>query len=222
MPLKRDMIDMSDPRVTLIGHPAPAWMVNYADLMTELVCFFLIMYALSASLSKPIQEAKKEVEETMKNEEVAGDVKITKDGLVISLQEQGYNVFFESGSADLTDQMKGILDQLAPTFQKLGEKKHDMIVQGHTDDVPIRTARFASNWELSSARATNVVQYLLKKHNYPPAHIAATGYGSNKSLARSADEDLTGWRARNRRVVFVVKNPEPSASAADKKEEPKS
>ena len=52
------MIDESDPRVTLIGHPAPAWMVNYADLMTELVCFYLILYALSASLSKPIQEAK--------------------------------------------------------------------------------------------------------------------------------------------------------------------
>src|SRR4029077_16935559 len=105
MPLKmKNMIDESDPRVAQVGHPAPPWMVNYADLMTELVCFFLIMYAMSASLSKPIQEAKKEVEETMKKDEVAGDVKITKDGLVISLQEQGYNVFFESGSAELTDQ----------------------------------------------------------------------------------------------------------------------
>jgi chemotaxis protein MotB len=218
MPLKsRDMIDMSDPRVTLIGHPAPAWMVNYADLMTELVCFFLIMYALSSSLSKPIQEAKKEVEETMKTEEVAGDVKITKDGLVISLQEQGYNVFFESGSAELTDQMKGILDKLAPTFQKLGEKKHEMIVEGHTDDVPIRTERFASNWELSSARATNVVRYLIATNSYPAGCIAATGYGANKNLPRTADEDMTGWRARNRRVVFVVKNPEKAEPSGEKK-----
>jgi chemotaxis protein MotB len=226
MPLKsKDMIDASDPRVTLIGHPAPPWMVNYADLMTELVCFFLIMYALSSSLSKPIQEAKQQVEETMKQQEVAGDVKITKDGLVISLQEQGYNVFFESGSAELTDQMKGILDQLAPTFQKLGEKNHDMIVEGHTDDVPISTPRFSSNWELSSARATNVVQYLVNKHHYPAAHIAATGYGSNRSLARNTDEDLTGWRARNRRVVFVVKNPdkeEATAPVSDKKDDKKS
>lgn len=214
MPLKsRDMIDMSDPRVTLIGHPAPAWMVNYADLMTELVCFFLIMYALSASLSKPIQEAKKAVEETMKQEEMAGDVKITKDGLVISLQEQGSNVFFQSGSAELTDQMKQVLDQLAPTFQKLGEKKHDIMVEGHTDDVPISTSRFGSNWELSSARATNVVQYFVNKHKFPPSHIAATGYGSNKNLPRAPDEDLAGWRSKNRRVVFVVKNPEKAASA---------
>jgi len=213
VPLKREMIDASDPRVTLIGHPAPAWMVNYADLMTELVCFFLIMYALSSSLSKPIQEAKTEVEETMKQSDVAGDVKITKDGLVISLQEQGYNVFFESGSAELAPQMKEILDQLAPTFQKLGAKNHEMIVEGHTDDVPIRTARFGSNWDLSSARATNVVQYLVNKHGYPAAHIGASGYGSNRNLERNGEEDLTGWRARNRRVVFVVKNPDKPASA---------
>ncbi len=205
---QKGMIDESDPRVTLIGHPAPAWMVNYADLMTELVCFYLILYALSAALSKPVQEAKKEVEETMKQEEVAGEVKITKDGLVISLQEQGYNVFFESGSSEMTEQMKKILDQLAPSFQKLAEKKHDMIVEGHTDDVPIRTARFESNWELSTARATTVVQYLIKHHNYPPQHIAAIGYGENKGLARGPDEDLAAYRSKNRRVVFLVKNPE--------------
>ena len=226
MPLKsKDMIDASDPRVAQIGHPAPPWMVNYADLMTELVCFYLIMYAMSASLSKPIQEAKKEVEETMKKDEVAGDVKITKDGLVISLQEQGYNVFFESGSAELTDQMKGILDQLAPTFDKLGKRNHDIIVEGHTDDVPIKTPKFASNWELSSARALNVVQYLVNKHHYPAAHIAATGYGDNLNLARTTDEDLTGWRARNRRVVFVVKNPDKDVGPApvdDKKDQAKS
>lgn len=209
------MIEESDPRVTLIGHPAPAWMVNYADLMTELVCFYLILYALSAALSKPVQEAKKQVEETMKQEDVAGEVKITKDGLVISLQEQGYNVFFESGSSEMTDQMKKILDGLAPTFQKLAEKRHDMIVEGHTDDVPIRTAKFGSNWELSTARATTVVQYLIKAHGYPPQHIAAIGYGENKSLPRGEDEDLAAWRSKNRRVVFLVKNPEKTETSAE-------
>lgn len=208
MALKRDMIDTSDPRVTLIGHPAPAWMVNYADLMTEMVCFYLILYALSASLSKPMQEAKKEVEETVKQEDVAADVKMTKDGLVISLQEQGFHVFFQRGSADMTDEMKGILDGLAPTFQKLGKRRHDIIVEGHTDAIPIHNAKFNSNWELSTARATSVVQYLLQKHNYPPKHIAAIGYGENKNLPRGADEDLESWYSKNRRVVFLVKNPE--------------
>lgn len=224
MPLKsKDMIDSSDPRVTLIGHPAPAWMVNYADLMTELVCFYLILYALSAALSKPMQEAQKEIKETMEAEEVAADVKMTKDGLVVSLQEQGYNVFFESGSGEMTDQMKEILDKLAPTFQKLGEKRHDIIVEGHTDDIPIKTARFSSNWDLSSARATSVVQYLINKQGYPPDRIAAVGYGEFRSLPKAEDEDLAAWRSRNRRVVFVVKNPDSTdaATAKDAKSESK-
>src|SRR5687767_8072886 len=100
MPLKeRDMISASDPRVCLIGHPAPAWMVNYADLMTELVCFFIVLYALSASLNKEVQQAKKDVEETMKQEQIAGKVEINKEGMIITLQESGEHVFFESGSA---------------------------------------------------------------------------------------------------------------------------
>jgi len=218
----KNMIDMNDPRVAQIGHPAPPWMVNYADLMTELVCFYLILYALSAALSKPMQEAKKQVEETMKQEEVAGDVKMTKDGLVISLQEQGYFVFFKSGSAELSDQMVKILTELAPTFINLAKKNHDIIVEGHTDDVPIRSSLFASNWELSTARATNVVQFLIKQHGYPPQHIAAIGYGENKSLPRSQEEDTDAWRAKNRRVVFIVKNPEgPAVAPAESSSKPK-
>jgi chemotaxis protein MotB len=224
MPLKppKGFIDETDSRVAQVGHPAPPWMVNYADLMTELVCFYLILYALSAALSKPMQEAKKEVEETMKQQEVAGDVKMTKDGLVISLQEQGYFVFFKSGSSEISDQMRGVLDQLAPTFAKLAAKNHDIIVEGHTDDVPIRSPQFASNWELSTARATSVVQYLIHNHNYPPTHIAAIGYGENKSLPRAPDEDLDAWRSKNRRVVFIVKNPEPVSSDAGSAEDKKS
>lgn len=209
MPLKppKGMIDETDPRVAQFGHPAPAWMVNYADLMTELVCFYLLMFALSAALSKPMQEAREEVKETMAQQEVAGDVELTKEGLVITLQEAGYHVFFKSGSADLSPQIRKILDELAPTLKKLTDKRHDILVEGHTDDVPIRTARFASNWELSTARATRVVQHLLTNHGLAPQHLAAVGYGANRNLPRKTEEDLNAWRARNRRVVFIIKNP---------------
>ena len=61
MPLKsKNMIDENDVRVARFGHPAPPWMVNYADLMTEMVCFFLILYSMTAALSKPMQAASKE------------------------------------------------------------------------------------------------------------------------------------------------------------------
>src|ERR1700761_452458 len=106
MPMKeKGMISTSDPRVCMIGHPAPAWMVNYADLMTELVCFFIVLYALSASLNKNVQQAKKDVEEKMKEDKVATEVKVDKDGMSITIEEKGENVFFESGSAELSPRM---------------------------------------------------------------------------------------------------------------------
>jgi chemotaxis protein MotB len=147
----KGMISTSDPRVCMIGHPAPAWMVNYADLMTELVCFFIVLYALSAALNKDVQEAKKEVEEAMKQEQVSSEVKVTKDGMTITIQEKGENVFFESGSADLSPRMDEILAALSPSLKKLADEGHDIIVEGHTDNIPIRNARFPSNWELSTA-----------------------------------------------------------------------
>src|SRR5450631_437846 len=106
---QKNMISTSDPRVCMIGHPAPAWLVNYADLMTELVCFFIVLYALSASLNKDVQKAKKDVEEAMKKDQVAGEVKIDKDGMKITLEEKGENVFFESGSSELSPRMDEIL-----------------------------------------------------------------------------------------------------------------
>jgi chemotaxis protein MotB len=209
------MIDANDPRVAQIGHPAPPWMVNYADLMTEIVVLYLIMYSVAASMSKPIQEARQAVEEQIKKDELPAEVKVTRDGLIISLLEQGQYVFFETGSADLTDDMRGMLDKLAPTFAKLGAKNHDLLVEGHTDDVPIRSSRYASNWELSSARALSVVQYLVNQHGYPAKHIAPIGYGDNRNLPRAPEEDLVAWRSKNRRVVFVVKNNDVTMSSTD-------
>src|ERR1035438_4300538 len=128
----KGMISMTDPRVTLVGHPAPAWMVNYADLMTELVCFFIVLYALSASLNKNVQQAKKDVEEKMKEDKVATEVKVSKDGMSITIEEKGENVFFESGSAELSPRMVEILGKLTPILKKLSKDGHDIIVEGHT------------------------------------------------------------------------------------------
>src|SRR5437773_7762271 len=114
MPLRapKGFIDETDPKVCQIGHPAPAWLVNYADLMTELVCFFVILYAMSAALNKDVQKAKKDVEETMKQEQVQGQVKVDKEGMKITLEEKGEDVFFESGSADLSPRMREILSKI--------------------------------------------------------------------------------------------------------------
>ena len=217
MPLKeKDLISMSDPRVCQIGHPAPPWLVNYADLMTELVCFFVVLYALSAALNKEIMKAKIELQRTMEQEQVAGEVKVTKDGMQITLQEQGENVFFESGSAELSGRMEEILSKITPTLNKLARGGHDIVVEGHTDDVPIHNTRFSSNWELSTARATRVVQHLIQAQGLPAKNMAAIGYGEYHPLvANDSDEH----RSANRRVVFFVKNKPPKFDAAKKKKE---
>lgn len=196
----KNMIPEDDPRVAPIGHPAPPWMVNYADLMTEMVCFFIILYALSAALNKNVQNAAQQIKEMMEKGEMSGQVEINKEGLKITLEEQGNLPFFESGKATLTEEMTGNIDKIVPTLKKLSQD-YEIIVEGHTDNVPIFTQQFASNWELSTARATSVVKYLIDK-GISPKKISAIGYGEFRPVVPN---DTPQNRQKNRRVVFFVK-----------------
>lgn len=196
----KGMIPEDDPRVAPIGHPAPPWMVNYADLMTEMVCFFVILYALSAALNKNVQNAAQQIKEMMKEGKMAGQVEVNKEGLRITLEEQGNVPFFESGKAELTPEMVDKINKLFPILKNLSEK-NEIVVEGHTDNVPIATKQFASNWELSSARATNVVKYLLSM-GMDPRKISAVGYGEYRPIVPN---DTPENRRKNRRVVFFVK-----------------
>lgn len=194
-----------DPKVCLVGHPAPPWMSSYADLMTELVCFFVILYALSAALNKNVQKAASDVKDMIDKKEVAGSVKIDKDGLKITIEEQGKASFFSSGSAETTPEIDGVILKLAPTLRKLAQD-HDILVEGHTDSQRLAgeiTKYYDSNWELSGARATSVARLLVEKYGLPPNHIGAVGYGEYRPIATN---DTPEGRAMNRRVVFFVKN----------------
>ena len=205
MPLRppKGFIDETDPKVAQIGHPAPAWLINYADLMTELVCFFIILYALSAALNKNVQNAAQQVQEMMKKGEMHGNVQINKEGLQITLDEQGSAAFFKSGSADTTPEINAILSKLAPILRNLA-KDHDIVVEGYTDDQRISNQYFDSNWELSTARATSALRVLTDKYDLPPQRMAAMGYGQYRPVAPN-DSEVN--RAKNRRIVIWVKNP---------------
>src|SRR5688572_13858799 len=124
----KGFIEESDPRVCLVGHPAPPWMSSYADLMTELVCFFVILYALSAALNKNVQAAAQQVQELIDKKEMAGSVKVDKDGLKITLEEQGKASFFSSGSSETTAEIDSVIQKLAPTLRKLAQD-HDVVVE---------------------------------------------------------------------------------------------
>jgi chemotaxis protein MotB len=204
MPLRapKGFIEENDPKVCQVGHPAPPWMASYADLMTELVCFFVILYALSAALNKNVQNAAAQVKDMMDKGEMKGSVKIDKDGLKIALEEQGRAGFFTSGQAETTAEIDDVLSKLSPTLKKLAER-HDIIVEGHTDNQAISNEFFDSNWELSTARATSVARLLIDKYGLPPNRLGAIGYGEFRPLGSN---DTPEGRSKNRRVVFLVKN----------------
>jgi chemotaxis protein MotB len=198
----KGFIDESDPKVAKVGHPAPAWVVCYADLMTELVCFFVILYALSAALNKNVQNAAAQVKEMMDKGQMKGEVKIDKEGLKISIEEQEGASFFGSGAAEPTPEIDGKLALLTPALAKLAVD-HEILVEGHTDGQGIHNDYFDSNWELSTARATSVARLLIEKYRMPAENIGAVGYGGNRPIASN---DTPEGRAKNRRVVIFVKS----------------
>jgi flagellar motor protein MotB len=214
MPLRapKGFIDESDPKVAKVGHPAPPWMSSYADLMTELVCFFVILYALSAALNKNVQQAKEEVDKMMKEGKMSGETVIDKDGLKITLEEKGGSSFFESGAAETTPTIDKQVALLVPSLRKLGAE-HEILVEGHTDDQKIHNIYFDSNWELSTARATSVTRLLIEKYGVPSGHIGAVGYGDTRPLVPNTSPEN---RSKNRRVVFFIKSgsiPKPAPGA---------
>jgi chemotaxis protein MotB len=122
-------------------------------------------------------------------------IQMGKDGLVISLREAG---FFDSGSAT---PKPGTLPTLRTIAGSLARTPYDVRIEGHTDNIPIHTAQFDSNWELSTARATSIARLLLEDQLIPPERLSAAGYAEFHPVASN---DTAEGRAANRRVDLVV------------------
>lgn len=120
---------------------------------------------------------------------------IEERGLVVSIQD---TLLFASGSADITPDAKNILKKISTV---LTASSNYIKVEGHTDNLPINTARFPSNWELSVLRATNVVQILINDGGIDSERLSATGYGEYRPIA---DNNLVDGRSANRRVDLVI------------------
>jgi chemotaxis protein MotB len=129
----------------------------------------------------------------IKNHEV--DTRVTPEGFVISLKELG---FFRSGQAAL---MPGASEKIARIAKVLASHGLELRVEGHSDDQPIHNAQFASNWELSTARAMAVMLMILKDSSYDPGKISVSGYGEFRPIADNATAE---GRSMNRRVDLVV------------------
>lgn len=231
------------------------WLLTYSDLITLLMVFFVVLYAMSnvdaqkfraiaESLNKALgggRPAAMEINEKPGGPQIMGEStpsyssdtpddksmqnfkleqtsieeikqKLDKyaaenniqSKLVSSIEERGLVVsitdtlLFDSGSAVITVKAHEILGKISKV---LLDMPNYIKVEGHTDNVPINTQQFLSNWELSVLRATNVLQILAGEGHISPDRLSATGYGEYRPIASNIDE---AGRARNRRVDLVI------------------
>jgi chemotaxis protein MotB len=138
-----------------------------------------------------------ELQEALQHEIAAHTVALHRESedLVISLREFG---FFDSGSATLRSSALPALDRIASI---LAIRNCRIRIEGHTDNVPIHTAQWASNWELSTARSTELVRLLIVRYRFSPVRLSAAGYAEHHPIASN---NTTQGRAQNRRVDIVI------------------
>jgi len=123
------------------------------------------------------------------------NVEITKRGLVVSVKEAG---FFDSGSAAVKPASYAILSKIA---ESLLPYNNPISFEGHTDNIPMRSPQFPSNWELSTGRATSLAHFFIDRHGFAPQKVSVTGYGEYRPIAENSSDE---GRKQNRRVDIVL------------------
>ncbi|WP_258359717.1 OmpA family protein [Moorella sulfitireducens] len=123
------------------------------------------------------------------------EVRYEEQGIALDIKER---ILFDSGKADLKPEAVRLLDKLAELLVRL---PNEVRVEGYTDNRPIRTIQFPSNWELSTARAARVVRYFIEEHHLQPERFVAIGYGEYRPLYPN---DTPEHMAENRRVVLLL------------------
>ena len=147
---------------------------------------------------RKIQRQIQELQEMLKRLGLEGELKVAYEaiGIRLILQER---LLFDSGSAEIKPEMKLIMDKLSDIIREI---PNPVEVEGHTDNIPISTERFPSNWELSTARASAVVRHFISR-GINPERLKASGYADTRPIASNATPE---GRAQNRRVEIVILN----------------
>ena len=145
-----------------------------------------------------IQRQLQELEKMLEEMGLKGSVRVEYEaiGIRIILQER---VLFDSGEASIKPDFYPVLDKL---YEIISAIPNPVEVEGHTDNIPISTERFPSNWELSTARASSVVRYFIAK-GIPPERLKASGYADTKPIANNSTPE---GRAQNRRIEIFILN----------------
>ncbi|WP_251860479.1 flagellar motor protein MotB [Clostridium sp. Marseille-Q2269] len=146
-----------------------------------------------------------EVNKFIDKNNLKDSIKVKEDGrgVVIQLRD---NVLFETAKADIKPQSKQIMDKINGLILTL---PNEVIIEGHTDNVPIKNDVYGSNWELSTARSVNVLRYFVETKKQNPTRFTAAGYGEYRPIAENNSD---ANRAKNRRVNIVIVSKEKESS----------
>jgi chemotaxis protein MotB len=190
--------------------PSVPWTITFADMALLLLCFFVMLSALSP---KTVETTKAPAEAPQTPAAAINAATMLRNQFAFEI-EQGWLVVnqtdstlllrfgagdaFDLGSDHLTPLTRALIDTLAHTLRD-GDAR--MIVAGHTDDLPISTERFRDNWDLSSARAVSVIRELINRHGVDPNRLEAKGYADTRPLVVN---DSPANRARNRRIEIEI------------------
>jgi len=201
---------------------AESWVITYIDVITLLLTMFVLLLALSSQdktgftelqdslkgvVTRPdanreqhdreaIQRKMAAFTAQLKKKDQAEDISyhFEEGKLIVQLGER---ILFPTAEASLNSSGYSVLEELLPV---LNGTRYAIVIEGHTDNVPISNRQYASNWELSAARAANVVRYL-STHGIEAGRLSAVGFADTKPIADNASAE---GRARNRRVTFKV------------------
>jgi len=209
---------------------SPIWIIAYSDMATLLLTFFILYYSIASmnvakfkaailgdadapigliELVDSVKIKKRIVELTgMQTNDILADLRSSSQDFAGALEVVASNgkvifrvpakVLFESGSATIQKAGRPVLDEIIQILKKFPQ--YQINIQGHTDDIPISTERFPSNWELSATRATSVLRHFVDRE-IAPENLTATGFADTFPLFSNETE---AGRSKNRRVEFVL------------------
>ncbi len=215
--MKKSGVELAQDLLAQAKDVEDPWLISYADLVTNLLAFMVLLVSLAGisfeSMERlesvfentkkppPLQALSKEIATLAEQEGLRNQVaaEVDNEGLAIRLSDQ---ILFPSGVATLTDDGNKLVSKVARLLENI-EDRYRVRVEGHTDDVPIKTARFSSNWELSAARALDV-RNRLASSGVADERLSIAAYADTRPIKSEPDVSLVDRRRKNRRVVIRV------------------
>ncbi len=216
-----------------------SWQVSYLDIITIILGFLIILLSVSSLkeietfsvsdlfkssenetefITTPIEQIKERLEALLAQEIADGQLEIYRELNDVKIRFRSDDLY-QSGSAEIQPEASALLNRVLAAFKLIEYDDFEIDVEGHTDNVPITTAAYPSNWELSTARASNVVKYF-NESGIKDDRLKASGYASSRPVVEFDDRGnpVAASKSKNRRIVLRLFYSNPDQMLADQTE----